>query len=146
MALRASCKRNVAGRGDHDGAGQRHGLHQRDHDIARARRQIDDEVVELSPLHLAEKLLDDGMQHRPAPHQRLVARTEKSDRHHLQPVTLRRQNAIFADDARRHRRAQHQGNVGPIHVGIEQPDLVAHARQRDGQVHRQSGFADAALA
>ena len=45
-----------------------------------------------------------------------------------------------------HRGAQHQRDVGPVHVGIEQSDFVAHARQRDGQVNGQRGFADAALA
>src|SRR5208283_5207552 len=87
-------QRNVARRSDHDGASQRHGLDQRDHNIARARRQIHNEVVEQSPLHLAEKLLDDGMQHGTTPNQRLIAGAKKTDRHHLQAVTLRRENAV----------------------------------------------------
>src|SRR5512141_504474 len=66
-------QRYVARRGDHDRSRHRHGLHQRDHDVSRAWRQIDDQVIEFSPLHLREELLDDGVQHRPAPHQRLVS-------------------------------------------------------------------------
>src|SRR6516225_5040685 len=100
----------------------------------------------MSPLYLAEKLLDDGVQHRAAPHQRLITRTKKADRHYLQTVPLRWQNVVFADNARGHSGSQHQRNVGAIDVGIEEPDLVTQARQRNGQVHCQSGFADAALA
>ena len=41
--------------------------------------------------------------------------------------------------------AQHQRNVGAVDVGVEQADFVAHARQRDGQIYRERGFADAAF-
>ena len=43
-------------------------------------------------------------------------------------------------------RAEHQGNVGAVDVGVEQPDFVAHARERDGEIDGQRGLADAAFA
>src|SRR5438067_12289580 len=36
--------------------------------------------------------------------------------------------------------------VGPVDVGVHQPDLGAFLRERDGQVDRDGGFADAAFA
>ncbi len=66
-------QRNVGRRGNHDRAGERNGLNQRQRHVSRARRQIHDQVVEFSPHHRAQKLLDDGMQHGAAPDQRLVA-------------------------------------------------------------------------
>ena len=104
------------------------------------------EVVELSPLHLSEKLLDDRVQHGSAPHQRLVAGAEEADRDYLQSVALGRQNAVAIHHFGRHRGAQHGGDVGAVHVGIEQSDFEAHASQRDGEVDGQRGLADAALA
>src|SRR5271165_1714368 len=86
------------------------------------------------------------MQHRPAPDQRLVAGAQEADRNDLQSVTLRWQNPVFAGNTGSHRSPEHQRDVGAINVGIEQSDLVAHARQRDGQVYRQRGFADTAFA
>ena len=51
-----------------------------------------------------------------------------------------------ADHLRLPAHAQHQRDVRPIYIGIEQADLVSHLRERDGQVHRQRGLAHAALA
>ena len=48
--------------------------------------KIDDEIIELSPHYLAQKLLDDRMQHGTAPNQRFVAGIQKSDRNHFKPM------------------------------------------------------------
>ena len=62
--------------------------------VAGARRQIDHEVIQLAPIHAAQELLDDAVQHRPAPHQRLVAGIEKPHRHQLDAVVLERLDAL----------------------------------------------------
>ena len=74
MALRPSCSDTSVGRGDDDGSGERHGLNQRDRHIAGARRQIDDQIVELAPIDALDEFADHLVEHGPAPHQRLVSR------------------------------------------------------------------------
>ena len=77
---------HVAGRGNHHRAGERHRLHQRDDHVAGARRQIDNEVIELAPVHLLQELPDDLVQHGPAHHQRLVAGRDVADGDRLEAV------------------------------------------------------------
>jgi hypothetical protein len=62
----------VLGRGDDDGAGDRHLLREGELDVAGARRQVHDEVVEVAPLGLGEELLERLRHHRAAPHHRRV--------------------------------------------------------------------------
>ena len=57
-----------------------------------------------------------------------------------------RLNPVLTDDVRLPARAQHRGHVRPVDVGVDQPDPVAHLRQRHGQVDRDRRLADAALA
>jgi hypothetical protein len=42
--------------------------------------------------------------------------------------------------------AHHERDIGPVDVGVDEADLVAHAGESDGQVDRDRGFAYAALA
>ena len=65
-------QRHALRRRHDDRAGDRHGLAQAERHVAGARRQIDDQVVEVVPRHFAEELLDDAVQHRPAPDDRRV--------------------------------------------------------------------------
>ena len=139
-------QRNVGGRGDDDGAGQRHGLGQRDHHVAGAGRQIDDEVVELSPGHAPEELLDDAVQHGTAPHQRLVSGIQIADRDGANAVALGGNDAVVGSQLGLAACAQHQRNVGAVDVGVEQSDLEAEARQSQREIDGESGFADSALA
>ena len=125
MALRASCKRNIGGRRNHDRAGERNGLNQRQRHVSRARRQIHDQVVELSPDHRAQKLLDDRMQHGAAPDQRLVARIQEPYRDDLEAVGFERLNPVVAENFGLRADAEHQRHVGTVNVGIEQTDFVS---------------------
>ncbi len=72
-------QRDIGGGGDDDGAGERHGLHERDDDVAGAGREIDEEEVELAPFHLLEELADDLVEHGAAHDERLVAGGDESD-------------------------------------------------------------------
>ena len=53
-------------RADDDGTGQRQRLRQGQRHVAGARGQVDHQVVERAPIDLAEKLLHDPVEHRPA--------------------------------------------------------------------------------
>jgi len=70
-------QRNDGWRGDDDGAANRDALNQGELNVASARRQIHDEVVEFAPLRAAQKLLDHAVEHGTAPDERLVARMSK---------------------------------------------------------------------
>src|SRR5581483_7822467 len=41
--------------------------------------------------------------------------------------------------------AHHQRNVGTVNVGVHQSDFATHAREGDGEVHRDGGLADSAF-
>ena len=64
----------------------------------------------------------------------------------FRPKACERLDAVFADHLRLTAHAQHQRDVRPVDIGVEQADLVSHLGERDGQVHRQRSFAHAALA
>src|SRR5581483_803767 len=138
-------QRNVTGGGDHDRAGNRDGLDERDSHVAGSRRQVNNQVVELSPVHALQKLADHLVQHGATPDQRLVARGQKADRNHLHTVALERLNAVVGQQPWCRARAQHERHVRAVDVGIEQADFVSELAESEGEVHSQCGLADAAL-
>ncbi len=77
-----------------DGAGQRRGLNQRELDVAGARRQIDDQIIELAPIDIAKELLNDAVEHGAAPHERLIARIEEAHGHQTHAMRFKRLNAL----------------------------------------------------
>jgi hypothetical protein len=90
--------------------------------VARSRRQVDHQIVELAPIHAAQKLLDDAVQHGAAPHQRLVAGIEEAHGHQLDAELVERLDAV----AIRHRgavHAHHQRHIGAVDVGIHEAHL-----------------------
>ena len=74
-------KRDVLRRGDDDRARERHPLREGQLDIARAGRQVDDEVVEVAPVGIAEQLVEGGGHHRAAQHEWLLDIDQEPDRH-----------------------------------------------------------------
>src|SRR4029077_2948517 len=44
------------------------------------------------------------------------------------------------------RGAEHDGDIGAVDVGVEETDLMAEFYEREGEVDRDGGFADAAFA
>lgn len=78
------------GRRDNDGAviwseGLAEELDQRDVLVARSRRGVDQQEVELSPIDIGQKLLDQSVLAGPAPDERVVVRRRhEADRHHPQ--------------------------------------------------------------
>src|SRR3989442_7201392 len=134
-------KRNVGGRRTHDCPGKWHSLNERESNIARPRRQVNHEIIKLTPLYRAQKLLDDGMQHRPPPDQRLITRIEKTDGDDLQPMSFERHNPVIRQDLRLSADSQHEWDVWPINVRVEQTHFMPKPCQFDPHVHCHRGFA-----
>src|SRR5207245_1107239 len=100
---------------------------------------------ELTPLYRGQKRLDDGMQHRPPPDQRLITWVEKTDGNDLQPMNLERHNPVIRQDLRLGAGSQHEWYVWAVDVSIEQANFMAELRQCDRQVNCQRSFVHAAL-
>ena len=125
---------------------ERHSLAERKLCVARARRQIHEQKIQFAPLDGEEKLLDGLRDHRPAPDHRLVVRDQQPDAHHLDPVIRRWHQALRLVHGWTLMHPHHQGNARPVNVAIQQTDFCAEIRERAREIHRASGFADAALA
>src|SRR5258708_5288820 len=63
-------ERHLLRRRDDDRATRTDPLGQRERDVARPRRQIQDEIVEVPPVHALQELQKGSLQHPPAPHHR----------------------------------------------------------------------------
>ena len=139
-------QRDVLRRGHDHRAGHRHALRQRELDVAGAGRQVDDQVVEVLPVGLAQQLLQRLRGHRAAPDHGLVLVDQEADRHHLHAVVLQRLHGLAVLALGPARDAQHHRQAGAVDVGIEQADAGALGRQRERQVGGGGALADAALA
>ena len=132
--------------GDHVDLGAGQELGQRDRDVAGARRQVDQQVVGVVPVHVGEELLERLVQHRAPPDDGLV---------------LLRRRSPWRCSARRGRRAAPAcesittgGRSTPSmprdgeapHVGVDDGHAVAPLGERHRQVRRDRRLADAALA
>ena len=111
-----------------DRLGARKQLAERDRDVAGPRRHVDDEHVELAPVDVLEELLERLVQHRPAPHHRLVVVEEEADRHQLQ-VVLDRRDHHPVDEHRLLVDAEHVRDRVAVDVGVEDPDLAPERRR-----------------
>jgi DNA-directed RNA polymerase specialized sigma54-like protein len=132
-------------RGHHDhGAAERDKLSQRHAYVARARRQVHEQVVQLAPQHVAQKLINDLGEHGAAPHDGLAGFDQKAHADAVNAVTAGRDDSgrltpvgqtnphllqlmIVQTEQHRHGRA--------IHVGVHQADTGAALGQSGGQVH-----------
>ena len=85
---------DLLGRADDDRAGQRQRLGQGQRYVAGARGQVDHQVVERSPVDLAEELLHDPVEHRPAHDDGAFGLEQEAHRHQLEAVGLDRLDAL----------------------------------------------------
>ena len=74
------------------------------------------------------------MQHGTAPDQRLVSRIKEADRNDLEPVRVDGYNLALAHHFRLLVGAEHERDVRPVDISVEQSYLVAHLREGDGQI------------
>ena len=122
----------------HDGdSGERDSLRQSQRCVARARRQVDDQVVELSPVDLDHHGLDRLAHHRAPVDRRLVARIDVTEGHELHTVRFDGEE-VAVDLLRNDARPGHGGNRWPVDVGVEQSDAGSTLAQRGGEVHSDS--------
>ena len=132
-------------RGHHEqlGAGQK--LGHRDGYVPGAGRQVEQQDVEVTPVHVGQELLERPVQHGAAPDHRRVALGEHPDGDDLHAVRRRRHDHLFYL-----RRCpgdpEHPGHRMPVDVGVRDPDLRPGGGQGHGQVDRHRRLADAALA
>jgi len=133
------------GRRDDEHLGAGHELRNRQRHVAGAGRHVDQEEVGLAPVHVGEELLQGLVQHRAPPDDGLVLAGEEAHGDALHVVGDRRHDHLV-DDHGRLVDAEHAGHREAVHVGIEDADFVAETGEGDGDVHRDRGLADAALA
>lgn len=116
-----------------------------DRDVAGARREVEQEDVEVTPEDVGEELLEGPVEHRSAPHDRLVAGHEHADRDDLHVVRDGRQDHLV-DLGRLVLDAQHAGDREAVDVGVDDAHLEALLGEGGREVGGDRGFADAALA
>ena len=137
---------DVLGCGDDDRARHGHALRQRELNVAGAGRHVDDQVVQVFPVGLAQQLLQRLGGHGAAPDHGFVLRHQKTDGHDLQAVVLHRLHVLAVHALGPAFDAHHHGLAGAVNVGVQQADAGAFSGQGQGQVDRGGAFANAALA
>src|SRR5665213_283884 len=114
--------------------------------VSRAGGEVDDQVVEFSPQHAAQKLLHHAVQHWAAPDHRLIARIEQPHRNHFYALRHDRKNFALAQRLWLLVRAKHDRHVGTVHIRIEQSDRCTQILQGQREIHSDRGLSHAALA
>ena len=133
-------------RSGHDqGAGQGYGLAQGKRHIARAGRQINQQIVECPPLYLVQKLLQRPRQERPPPDHRRVLAGDETNRHEAYPGLVHRAHRALGLGCGLLPNTHHQGNARAVDVRVEKADARPLRRQTHGQVDTYSRFSHAPL-
>ncbi len=147
QALAGVDQGNVLGRRDDDRPGQRHVLAQRQCDVARARGQIDDQVVQLAPFDVDDQLFQCLHQQRPAPDHRLVDIDDETQGHDADPARGHdRPNPPVRRSLGGALGAGHHLLGRTVDVGVEQADGEILLGQGQRKVGADGRLADAALA
>ena len=135
--------------GHDDGALHRDVAHESDVDIARSRRHIYEEEVQLAPLDLKDHLLKGIASHRATPDKCLAFTCEIPDGHPFYPILFSREHESLPILFYRFRLepfgAGHRRHAWPVDIGIGQSHLVAQSSKRYGQIHRNGALSDATL-
>lgn len=123
---------NLSGRGLGSGDDEELGIGQQlchgDRDITRARRQIEQQHVEVAPEHVGEELLQGAMEHRTSPDDGLARRDEHADAHHLHVMGDLRQDHLV-DSGRLSGETEHAGNGEAVDIGVDDADAQPFGRQ-----------------
>ena len=109
--------------------------------VARARRQVDNHIVQATPFDISEELPNCAVQHR-APHDhRFVRRRQKAGADEFDAIDFQRLHLVVFNFGAAAAKAKHLGDIGIENISINQADSGASF----GQAHRQIG-GDCALA
>src|SRR5439155_9017194 len=112
-------QRDVLRRRDNDCAGERRLLRHGELRVAGARRQIDDENIEIAPRHFAQHLCDGRYHHRPAPNHGEVFFDQEANRHHLDAKAFHRLQRAWTHQARFAAQTEQLRLRGTINIGVE---------------------------
>ena len=132
--------------GDDDDAVERDGLEDAQWHVARAGGHIDEQIVHI-PGNIRPELLDDTADDGAAPDDGIGLILQKQvDGHDLDAAVADAgvERGLRADGLVVHAEGLRDGGTGDI--GVHDADLVTAAVQRDGELARDHGLADAALA
>ena len=121
-----------------------HGLHQGELRITGSRRQIDEQIIELAPIHIPQELLQDLHNDRSAPDGWRVAFDHEAKRDDLHSMRLEGNDFLVAHLGLLGH-AQHPRDVGAIDVSVHDPHRKPLLRQRDGEVGGDGRLAHASL-
>ena len=137
---------DVLGGGHNHGARHGHALAERELDVTGAGRHVDDQVVQIFPIGLAQQLLKCLRGHGAAPNHGFVLVHQETNRHHLNAIVFHGFHgfAVFAFGAAFN--AHHHGLAGAVDIGIEQAHTGAFCGQRQRQIDSGGALAYAALA
>ena len=137
---------NVLRRGDDHRTGQRYALAQGELDVAGAGGHVDDQVIKVAPIGLAQQLLQGLRGHRAAPHHGLVLRHQKANRHDLHAVVFQRLHGFAVGALGPTRQAHHHRLAGAVNVRIQQTHTGTFRGQGQRQIGSGRAFANAAFA
>ena len=122
-------------------------LRERELDVARSRRKVHKEVVELAPAHVVDEVLDHLRNHRSAPDGRLVGIRKHAHRDDADaPLRFDWCNRIVFKNFRSLVDAEHETHTRAVNVSIENTHASARKAERHSEVRRHGRFADTALA
>ena len=82
--------------GDHDGTRDGERLNQGQVDVAGARRHVDDEIVQFTPIGLGDELTHGVAGHGTAPQHGFLLVHKETDGKHLHPILLQWDNHVLA--------------------------------------------------
>jgi hypothetical protein len=135
----------LRGRDDHR-PGHGHTLRKGQLDIASTGRHVDDQIIKLFPVGLAQQLLQRLGGHRAAPNHGFVLADQKSNGHDLHTIVFQWFHGLAVITLGATFNAHHHGLAGAINVGVQQAHFGPLCRQSQRQVHGGGAFANAALA
>ncbi len=125
------------------------GLHQRQMNVARTRRKIDQKIVEFAPLGIANELFQGVASHSATPNKCRTRVDKKANRQNFYTIFLNRHNQRapinLVGHGTRILNIEHFGNGRTENISIEQTHTVAHLCQRHCQICRHSRLSHAAF-
>ena len=131
---------------DNHRTGHWHPLGQRELNVPGAGWHVDDEVIQVFPVGLAQQLVQCLGGHRATPDHGFVFVDQKADRHDLHTVVLQRLHGFAVVALRTAFHAHHHRLAGAVNIGIQQANAGPFGRQGQRQVGGGGTFADAAFA
>ena len=143
-------QRNVLGCTDYDYATQWDQLHQRKVHIASTWRQVNQHVIELTPVAIGKQLPQGLGCHGAPPNYRLIGVGKKTDAQHLDSMGLYRANhglaPFFNGLGLLSDHVEHGRHARPVDVRVHQSNFVSAARQLHSHIRRHGALSHATLA